>query len=298
MLFNALVIALLTLAGAALPLFAKRSERLLHLFAALSTGVFLGVVFLHLLPEVAVMAEARGVLQASEEPGAAAHGDHDHDHDHGGPAHVHEHEPEEGPAHADDASRGHAAHAAVHPHAHPGQALWLAVLVGVVGLFLLENTVLRGSGHANLHHQRHATVGYGTLLGVSVHAFTAGLGLAAISATDADLGEGVLVAIVGHKLAESFSLSTILMLAGFGTRKLIRLILLFTLVTPAGILAGGFLAGALGRLEMQVLMALAAGTFLYVAVCDLLPEVFHHRLDSLPRIALLAAGVGVSLALH
>ena len=46
------VIVLATLVGGMLPLVKTWSERALHLFIALATGVFLGAVFLHLLPEL------------------------------------------------------------------------------------------------------------------------------------------------------------------------------------------------------------------------------------------------------
>jgi zinc transporter ZupT len=40
-----------------------------------------------------------------------------------------------------------------------------------------------------------------------------------------------------------------------------------------------------------VAVALAAGTFLYVCLTELLPEVFHHREDILAKIVLLALGI-------
>ena len=49
---------------------------------------------------------------------------------------------------------------------------------------------------------------------------------------------------------------------------------------------------------LSVLTALAAGTFLFIAVCDLLPEVFHHRKDTLAKVVLLAMGVSVDLVFH
>ena len=39
-------------------------------------------------------------------------------------------------------------------------------------------------------------------------------------------------------------------------------------------------------------------TFLFVALCDLLPEVFHHREDGLLKVVLVVAGVLVSTFLE
>ena len=46
---------------------------------------------------------------------------------------------------------------------------------------------------------------------------------------------------------------------------------------------------------MAILTALAAGTFLYVCLCELLVEVFHHREDTLKRVALLALGIALTV---
>ena len=47
-----------------------------------------------------------------------------------------------------------------------------------------------------------------------------------------------------------------------------------------------------------LIRALAAGPFLFVSLCELLPEVFHHREDSAIKVALLLGGIGAVLALH
>ena len=57
MLEYSLVIAAVALAGGLLPLVAGHSDRLLHLFISLAPGLFLGVVFLHMLPELGEHAE-------------------------------------------------------------------------------------------------------------------------------------------------------------------------------------------------------------------------------------------------
>src|SRR5262249_29447183 len=48
-----LVLVAVSVVGAALPLFGSWSQRGLHLFVSVSAGIFLGVIFLHLLPELA-----------------------------------------------------------------------------------------------------------------------------------------------------------------------------------------------------------------------------------------------------
>lgn len=252
----ALMTFALAFAGSVLPLVLRRSDTIQHRLIAFASGVFLGVVFQHLLPEVA---------RASQESG-----------EHGG-------------------------------------ALWLCVLAGVVGLYLLENLAFHGAhGHGAPGHgahggehdhehvqdaHQHRTVGYASLFGLSVHSLTAGLGLAAGVELEHLRGPLVL-SMLSHKSAEGFSLAAVFLLAGASRRRVLLLALAFSAVSPLGMLLGAaFVTDARATL-LQAFTALAAGTFLFVALCDLLPEVFHRREDSAAKLALLTAGIGTVLLFH
>ena len=43
-------------------------------------------------------------------------------------------------------------------------------------------------------------------------------------------------------------------------------------------------------------MAFAAGTFMYVALCDMLPEAFHRKKQDITSFGLLLAGIVIILA--
>ncbi|MCA8980988.1 MAG: ZIP family metal transporter, partial [Planctomycetes bacterium] len=235
LLFIALLFAA-SLIGMLPPLVRRWSDRGLHNFVAASAGIFLGTVFLHLLPELA-----------------------------GGDSH------------------GHA-----HVHASVDSSMpWAAALVGFLGLFLIEKVWMRGKPGAD----GHTLVWVSTYVGLSVHAFTAGLGLAALL-EHPELSVAV-VAILWHKLTECFSLSSVMRLAGAPAKRHFAMLGLFACITPAGLLIGAQLAGIDAHAN-AALTGLAAGTFLYVAVCDLLPEVFHHFDRRTPRVIALVAGVVAS----
>lgn len=265
--------------GGAVPFFVRWNERGLHVALALATGVFLGAVFLHLLPEVAAQSVA-GIEHAAElplDPGAGAAEDGHAGEDHSG----HDHGPGE---------HGSQAHAA---HFHGDLLPWLAMLVGVLGVYLVEALVLRTHDHDDLH--RHRAVSIAALLGLAVHALMAGLAYASMGG----IGQGaLLLAILAHKGFESFSLTTIFQLAHFKRSQVALVTIGFALVTPIGILLGDTLASGLGRPGINVLNALAAGTFLYVCLCELLSEVFHHREDGAAKMALLAVGVATMWFAH
>jgi len=224
---------LATMIGALPPVMRRWGDKGLHLFIALSAGIFLGTVFLHILPELA--------------------------HVEGG---------HEGEAHSEE----------------PNLLPWVAALVGFLGLFLLEKVWLRGfEDPAKL--DRHGFVWVSTYIALGLHAFAGGLGLSALASK-----EIILLPLLWHKLTESFSLTTVLRLAGVRTRLSWACIVFFALATPIGYLFGTRWLTA-GPGAEAVLVGLASGTFIYVAACDLLPEVFHHLDKAGPRIAALLLGI-------
>ncbi len=293
---QALAIFAVGLVGGLAPLFLKWKDRGHHAALAFSTGIFLGAVFLHLLPVIGQEASADhghvheqvvDLIHDHDGDGVPDHGpgspgyegesegsveDHDHDHDHG-------------------------AHAG---HVHGPVGPWLWVLVGVLGVFLVEALMIPGSTHGHGHGhddaQRHAAVGWAALVGLSVHSLTAGVALAAVQGEERLAGV-MLLAILAHKGFESFSLASVFSMTEISRGRLIALLVAFSLVTPLGLLMGGALTGLLGG-GISILTSLAAGTFLYVCLCELLPEVFHRRQDGPLKLGLLVAGVTLMWAVH
>jgi zinc and cadmium transporter len=276
---SALILAL-TIVGGLLPMWFGKNGRLLHLLVSLAAGIFLGAVFLHLLPEV-----ASGGHHALEGIGGL-------DNEHG------------------------------------GDTAWLAVIAGVLVLFFVESLLLRGEPVAKAHvhaepdapsgfvfsaqapagepvchedhihgEDRHRMVGLAALIGLSLHAVADGLGLSA--GVDSEEIRGALtMAILSHKALGGFSLAIALLLSGMTTRRVLVLVSLFALITPLAALGRAALWPHLGDGSQALLTAFAAGTFLYVALCDLLPEVFHERRDGVVKAGLLVAGVAVSHWMH
>lgn len=238
---TALLLFVASLVGALLPLYRRWSDRGLHVFVALAAGIFLGTIFLQLLPHLAGV-EVEG----------------------------HPHGPE--------------------PEGVHGLLPWIAALAGLLVLFAVERVWLpswtRGSSA-----DPHTSLWTATFLGLSVHAITAGVALSAILA-DPDARMQFLASMLIHKATETFSLATVMRLANLGRTRTIALLLCFAAIEPAGLLFGSGLMG-IGHGLDAVLTGLACGTFLYVAVCDLLPEVFHGA--ERPVIKLVAVVVGVLL---
>lgn len=306
MIISFVSILLVGLVGGFVPLVKRWTDRGHHAALAFSTGIFLGAVFLHLLPTV----QAGGEHGAHAAVEADAHAGHDHEghdhsaHDHEGHDHEgHDHEGHDHSGHDHDAHEGHD-HSSHAGHSHGPVGPWLWVLVGVLGVFFIEALLIPGTTHGHGHghghghdEQRHSAVGWAALVGLSVHALTAGVALAAVQ-EQADLAGVMLLAILAHKGFESFSLASVFGMTGTSRGRIIAMIVGFSLITPFGLLLGSQVTSFLGENGISVLTSLSAGTFLYVSLCELLPEVFHRRQDGPLKIILLIVGVTAMWYVH
>ncbi len=273
--WECLAIFVVALAGGLLPLLVRWTDRLLHSALALSTGIFLGAVFLHLLPSLAgltALHDAEAEVAAPSSTGA------------GGPGIENANA---GVRLADDPEHERSTAGHAHPHGDP--TLWFFVLLGVLAVYFIEALVFRTHDHDDLH--RHRAVGYAALVGLSVHSLTTGIGFAAATTVHESLELPVFISIVSHKGFEAFSLTSVFLLASFSRKRVVGLTVLFSLVTPLGVVLGTVFTSRFGAHGSAIATALAAGTFLFVCLCELLPEVFHHREDGAVKIGLLAGGI-------
>jgi zinc and cadmium transporter len=108
-----------------------------------------------------------------------------------------------------------------------------------------------------------------------------------------------LLAITSHKVPSSLSLASILKAEGKSTGRIMSFAVMYGLMVPVG--AGlYFTFDAVLSFESLAARALAfsAGTFLYVAVLDLIPHVNRHGKDRWARnLAALTMGLLLMLAL-
>ena len=151
----------------------------------------------------------------------------------------------------------------------------LLAAVGVVVLLLIDR-VLFESGHsvgsdkdAGAHQPIYPLV---LLVVLSIHSIIAGIALGLEAEVAASLL--VMIAILSHKGSAAFALMVSVQVAGADRRRLLRVLAIFVVMTPLGILFGTLASGLFegdGALLVEgCFNALAAGTFIYVAVLDVI----------------------------
>lgn len=264
------LVLLFSCLGGLVPFLQKVSHSRLQIYLSISAGFMLGAAFFHVMPEafekakdsfgwwmalgtVGLFCIERFVAPHSHEiPGSNGHAHPHHEHDHDHKHVHHEHDHLE------------------HPAAAPAIAGWMAVF------------------------------------GLTIHTFMNGFGLAAMvvaelpataspSATVLWPGFAIFLAIVLHKPADALAISTVLTRKGVSRQKILLVQIGFALMVPVGavafILAKDAVNGTLQTELTGAALSFSAGTFLFLALSDLLPEVQFHRHDRVPLFLSLVFGV-------
>jgi zinc and cadmium transporter len=258
-----IAILVFSLFGGSVPFLGRVTHSRLQLYLSLSAGVMLGASFFHVMPD------------AMEKAGA-------------------------------------------------GFGWWMAL--GVVGLFCIERFIAPhshevssklqqehehepGCEHDHEHRAAPTVAGWMAVLGLTVHTFMNGVGLAGAVEFDAEKrstgmwilpGLALFLAIALHKPADALAISMVLSRKGVSRGKLTLVQVGFALMVPLG--AAAFM-GAKDWLAQNknaeeylnqltgAALAFSAGTFLFIALSDLLPEVQFHRHDRIPLFLTLVLGV-------
>jgi zinc transporter 1/2/3 len=168
-----------------------------------------------------------------------------------------------------------------------------ASLLAVLGFFivLFVERVAASEG-AETGEAKPGVYAYVLALVLSVHSLIAGIALGTEQTTT-----GVLViflAVIFHKGSAAFALGVSLFRAGVARARIPRTIGIFSSMTPLGIVVGALLSAGLGGhaslLAEGIFEALAAGTFIYVAILDVISEEFSIPGDRLSKFILAALG--------
>lgn len=180
-----------------------------------------------------------------------------------------------------------------------GYPSFTLVPAGFVFLVVLERYFLSHTCEEPLNCTEHASHGLGftAFIGLSVHTLIDGVALG--SAVKEGVGTMAFIAIVSHKIPSSLSLASILKSEKRSTRIILAYALFYGLMVPVGA-SLYFVSDAALRFEKFSPWALAfsAGTFLYIAVSDLLPHVSRHGKDRQGRnLVALIAGLLLMLLL-
>jgi zinc and cadmium transporter len=193
------------------------------------------------------------------------------------------------------------------------QSLSGTILIGILGFFVLEKLLVwrhchygdcaaYDDEHEHKHEHYHGvskSAGALIIIGDGIHNFVDGVLIGAAFLTDAHLGIVTSLAVAAHEIPQEVGDFAILLQSGYEKGKALLYNVLASLTTViGGVLAYFSLANLHDKLPY--FLALAASSFIYIAVADLIPSL-HKKTDtktSLQQIALIVAGVLLICTLH
>lgn len=152
-------------------------------------------------------------------------------------------------------------------------------------------------GHApgHDHHDRHTHPnddprrGYAIVGALTIHRFPEGLAIGAgfAAAEHAQLGLLLAVAVGLQNACEGIVMAAPLRAGGVAAGRSFLIITLTGLATPLAAIAGGLLAGSTAA-AMPFILALAAGTLIYVTSNEIIPESHSHGFEGTATSGVLA----------
>lgn len=177
---------------------------------------------------------------------------------------------------------------------------WFALVccAGFLLILFLEKVLMH---HEHSHEDASAFTNdlsvypYVLMIVLSIHSVITGIALG----TETRIAQAavILIAVLAHKGTAAFALTVSMVRGSVSLRRLIGMVTLFSLMTPIGILLGlGFMEMLSGSSEQMFeagFDGLAAGTFLYVALLDILEKEFANRVHRYWKFSLVFAGLTV-----
>lgn len=164
------------------------------------------------------------------------------------------------------------------------------VLSGIVASFLLEKLLVWYHCHDE-HCERHAVRPL-VITGDSIHNFIDGIGIGVAVLAGTGVGAMATLAVILHEIPREGSDVAILLSSGMRRRSVFGWTVFASLMTVVGAVVAAWFGGTLVA-ATGPLLAVVAGTFIYIATADLIPEL-HRNVGwthSLVEVGLLIAGI-------
>jgi zinc and cadmium transporter len=174
------------------------------------------------------------------------------------------------------------------------EGIFLLVVLGFVLFFVLERYI--HWRHCHLEGCKVHIFSYLNLVGDGIHNFMDGLAIGASFTVSLHFGVVTSLVIIFHEIPQEIGDFGVLLYGGFSRWQALIYNFLTALLCVLGVVCGYPLASKAGSFA-GALMPLVAGGFIYIAGCDLLPQL-HKEMDlkkSTFSLAAFLCGIGFVL---
>ncbi|RJQ35794.1 ZIP family metal transporter [Candidatus Parcubacteria bacterium] len=168
------------------------------------------------------------------------------------------------------------------------------VIAGILLFFVLEK-ILHWHHHHSSDHEGENLLPVGRMVLVSdgVHNFIDGIIIAASYLVSTEVGIATTIAVVLHEIPQEIGNFGVLVHAGYSRARA----LWYNFLSALTAVAGAAIALVLGSISEQFalyLLPITAGSFIYIAMADLIPEL--HKSPSLGKGAFQVLGILIGVA--
>lgn len=168
----------------------------------------------------------------------------------------------------------------------PGALIWF--LVSFIVFYIIEHGLILHACHEGESCEVHP-IDRIALAGMGLHSLLDGIIIGVGFEISASLGVIATLSVLLHRLPDGIAITSVLLHSDYPKQKTIIYTWIIALLAPVGAI-GAFLFLQNVRTDvLGILVALAAGSFLYVAASDLVPEI--HKKGKFLNIILIILGV-------
>ncbi|MBI2051071.1 MAG: ZIP family metal transporter [Parcubacteria group bacterium] len=170
----------------------------------------------------------------------------------------------------------------------------LIILAAIVGFFAIEKAIhyhhCMCDDEEKGHRKTHLIIN--NLIGDGLHNFVDGTIIASAFLVDVRLGISATIAVALHEIPQEVADFSILVYAGMSRLKAVLYNLLFGLTSVLGAILVFVFSDSVESL-VPILLAVATGNFLYLAMADLVPELHHEQNPRKVWMQLVWVGLGI-----
>lgn len=152
--------------------------------------------------------------------------------------------------------------------------IFLLVIFGFCLFFILERIILWHHCHKHGEkceiHDVHSFT-YMNLIGDGLHNFIDGIILAVAFSSNFSLGVAATIAVIAHEIPQEISDFGVLLYGGFSKKKALFYNFISGILAVIGAIFGLILVNYIENIS-PLLVAIAAGGFIYISASDLVPE--------------------------
>ncbi|MEO8065582.1 MAG: ZIP family metal transporter [Candidatus Doudnabacteria bacterium] len=173
----------------------------------------------------------------------------------------------------------------------------LIILASIIAFFTTERFL-----HWHHHHhetaeneQRNHPVVLLNLVGDGMHNIIDGLIIGGAYLIDIKLGFATTLAVILHEIPQEIGDFGVLIYGGLSRNRA----LLYNFLSAITSIIGVIIALTVGNVEnfAYILVAIGIGSFIYISVADLIPEIHKSKTNILPQSLAMLFGIGIMFAL-